>query len=512
MSNLAFKHAAAVVDVNGNSIGGSVVAPTAAAGGYIDLLEATANGTNRMRMQAPSSLAANRAISLTDRDYDLTDIAQRAEQITRAVAGTGSILALPEATGNGTDELQIQAPAALTGNRAVTWSDRAFSMSDLAARAERITLGSAGVRGSVSLQEDSANGSNVTVIRSPASLGADRTVDLPDATVTFPAGAGGASTLVDQETSQTISAPKTWNTATFLLKDQANGASRITVLGPANLTGDRVYTLADAAVTFPAGVGNVSSLMDLETAQAVTGVKTFNSSSVAIKDQAGGANVLSLVGPANLTGNRALNLPDASVTFPAGAAATSTLMDLQTAQAITSEKTTTQGIVDGTPLIIGGRGADASGGTTVTNTAAETASRTYIIPAGTLTQGRVLRVKFGVRAVSTNANDTMQVRLRLGGVGGTALITTTAVDVSNNDNVVGEFRFTAAAAPGVAVAVNGVGSCSNPFAGGGAQLSAYLAPTNFNTSIDLDLVVTIQWSAPNVGNQAICEFFDVEQS
>lgn len=64
-------------------------AETAGAGGLMDLYEATANGTNKVRMQAPASLAADRAITVPDADVTLADIATNTAAIAAATTDTG---------------------------------------------------------------------------------------------------------------------------------------------------------------------------------------------------------------------------------------------------------------------------------------------------------------------------------------------------------------------------------------------------------------------------------------
>ena len=49
-------------------------AETAGAGGKLELFEATANGTNKVTMQSPAALAADRTITVPDTDVDLGDI------------------------------------------------------------------------------------------------------------------------------------------------------------------------------------------------------------------------------------------------------------------------------------------------------------------------------------------------------------------------------------------------------------------------------------------------------
>jgi hypothetical protein len=179
--------------------------------------------------------------------------------------------------------------------------------------------------------------------------------------------------------------------------------------------------------------------------------------------------------------------------------------------------TTTDGVASGTAKVVGGRASAAvASGTTHTNTTDETVLGSFTIKANTIKQGTVVKVLFGIITPSTNAADTYTVRLRLGPTTlvGTALITTSAVDVANNDVVVGSFQLVGRAAPGAAAECVGCGMYSNPAAYGagvgGAMLTAYLAETNFATNGDLLLEVTGDWSAANAADQAHLDYMYVE--
>lgn len=194
-----------------------------------------------------------------------------------------------------------------------------------------------------------------------------------------------------------------------------------------------------------------------------------------------------------------------------------TAVTLQGALASTAAVTTTQGVASGTALTVGGRAASASGGTAVSNTTTETASRTHSIPASTLTEGKVLRCTWAARISAANSTDTFTFRLRLGGVSGTVLVKSTAVDGSAGMVCTGHFMLTAAAAPGATVSVCGAGAISDWAAqgagglpGAGAMYPAYLPPTNFATNGALSLVATIEESVANAGNSAVVEMFAVE--
>ena len=163
-----------------------------------------------------------------------------------------------------------------------------------------------------------------------------------------------------------------------------------------------------------------------------------------------------------------------------------------------------------TDVTLSGRHSGLDGGTAVGNTFVETASRTLTLAANSMLQGKKHTVKFGVRVFAKNAAETLIVRLRLGGVGGTLLLATNAVNVAVGDIVYGEFTFFANGAPGAAVGVLGYGSFSHPAAAGAPLITANLTTTNHATNGTLDLVVTCEWSAASALNSATAELVDLE--
>lgn len=66
---------------------------TAGAGGKLELLEATANGTSKVTLQAPAALGANRTITVPDADVDLADAAQGVADAAAAQADATQALA-----------------------------------------------------------------------------------------------------------------------------------------------------------------------------------------------------------------------------------------------------------------------------------------------------------------------------------------------------------------------------------------------------------------------------------
>jgi len=64
---------------------------TAGAGGKLELLEATANGTSKVTLQAPAALGANRTITVPDADVDLADAAQGVADAATAQAAVDAV-------------------------------------------------------------------------------------------------------------------------------------------------------------------------------------------------------------------------------------------------------------------------------------------------------------------------------------------------------------------------------------------------------------------------------------
>ena len=105
------------------------------------------------------------------------------------------------------------------------------------------------------------------------------------------------------------------------------------------------------------------------------------------------------------------------------------------------------------------------GGVVYSNVAASTAHAAsttetlfdtqYSIPANTLVAGSIIKVRFQGIATATNSTDTLTVKLYIGGLSGTAILTGTATDATNNDIFTGEalIQIRTAGASGTLVAV-----------------------------------------------------------
>ena len=136
-------------------------------------------------------------------------------------------------------------------------------------------------------------------------------------------------------------------------------------------------------------------------------------------------------------------------------------------------------------------------GTAVTNTAAETVMASFAIPAGALKQGRIIDYFAAAIATATNGTDTFRYRVRLGGLTGSVVADSGAIDLANNDALVVQGQ----------VVVREDGASGSIV--GAAQ--GVLKTTAFNTLLDaaatdttaaLTLVLTCQQSAASAGNSA----------
>lgn len=140
----------------------------------------------------------------------------------------------------------------------------------------------------------------------------------------------------------------------------------------------------------------------------------------------------------------------------------------------------------------------------VTNSSAETIVGTYTIPVGTLTQGRVIEFAAGIIATATNGTDTFQARVRLGGIGGSIIADTTAIDLANNDVgvLMGQIVIRQDGALGKfsAVAQSLLKNTANP---------TLVQETAIDTTAAITLVLTITESVANAGNVAKATAFNV---
>lgn len=140
----------------------------------------------------------------------------------------------------------------------------------------------------------------------------------------------------------------------------------------------------------------------------------------------------------------------------------------------------------------------------VTNTVTETIVGTVTIPANRLKTGTIIEFLAALIATATNSTDTFQGRVRLGGVAGTVVADTTAIDLANSDVGVlkGQIVIRTDGAGGtfVAASQSQMKTTSNPL------VSASVA---IDTTAAITLVFTIQESVASAGNSAVAREFNV---
>lgn len=169
--------------------------------------------------------------------------------------------------------------------------------------------------------------------------------------------------------------------------------------------------------------------------------------------------------------------------------------------------------VVGYPEVLLYRSVAAS--TAHTNTTTEALlDSSYTIPANTLKAGTVVKIKFQGIATSTNSTDTLTVKLYIGGLAGTALLTGTATDVANNNIFAGEFTLIIRTA-GASGTMVGYGTHTEvPAASGTAvhNVTEILASTTIDTTATQVIGVGVDWSVASASNSCRLDMMIVSAS
>ena len=150
--------------------------------------------------------------------------------------------------------------------------------------------------------------------------------------------------------------------------------------------------------------------------------------------------------------------------------------------------------------------------TAVTNTTDETLfSVSASIPANTLIAGSLIRIRYQGIATATNSTDTLAIKLYIGGLTGTALISHAATDVADNNVFSGEYEVIVRAA-GSSGTMVGCGTYKSvPAAEGTATYKDdILASTTIDTTAAQVVGVSATWSVANAGNSCRLDFLRVE--
>jgi len=195
----------------------------------------------------------------------------------------------------------------------------------------------------------------------------------------------------------------------------------------------------------------------------------------------------------------------ASVTALAALTLTGTLTAV--AGIFTGRLTTTDGVTSGDARIVGGNVHTKVTATTISNSAVEGTFASHTLPANMLKAGTTLRVRGSVRVTGNAAADTLLFKLRLGG---TAIVTTTAVAMVANDVARFDFMITSREAPGGTSEVAAEGNVTISVAGVHATKGYVLAPADYATNGALAVDLRGTWSAASASDIAICESFVVD--
>lgn len=150
-------------------------------------------------------------------------------------------------------------------------------------------------------------------------------------------------------------------------------------------------------------------------------------------------------------------------------------------------------------------------GTAHSNSTDETAIGSYSLPANTLKPGTRVRVKYQGIATATNSTDTLTVKLYIGGLSGTALLTGTATDVADNNIFCGEFELVCRT-DGASGTFVGFGSHADVPAASGTAVPVY--ETKGSTAIDTTaaqvIAVGADWSVASSSNSCRLDFMAVD--
>lgn len=156
--------------------------------------------------------------------------------------------------------------------------------------------------------------------------------------------------------------------------------------------------------------------------------------------------------------------------------------------------------------------ANTAASTAVSNTTTETAFDTkYTLPANSLSEGQVIKIKFQGIATATNSTDTLTIKLYIGGTSGTALISMAATDVADNNVFTGEYELIVRTV-GASGTIVGVGTYKSiPAAEGTMTIKDdILASTTIDTTASKDICVSATWSVASTSNSVRLDFMRVE--
>lgn len=162
---------------------------------------------------------------------------------------------------------------------------------------------------------------------------------------------------------------------------------------------------------------------------------------------------------------------------------------------------------------VGAAAADSqaivAAGTAHTNSTDEAILASHSIPANRLRDGTRIRIFAQVIATATNSTDTLTLKIRVGGVAGTVIFATAAIDVADNDIgvIVAEAVIRTDGASGTLVGA-GIGSLGVPTTG--TARGSSIGSTAIDTTAAQVVCVTGDWSVASASNSCRADIFNVD--
>lgn len=148
--------------------------------------------------------------------------------------------------------------------------------------------------------------------------------------------------------------------------------------------------------------------------------------------------------------------------------------------------------------------------TAITNTTTETLfSKSVSIPANVLQPGDIIRVRLQGIATATNSTDTLTIKLYIGGLTGSVVVATAAVDVADNDIFVidADIVIRTSGATGTFVAA---GMWNLGVEGTATFRAAKKASTTIDTTAAQVIGASATWSVASSGNSCRLDVLDVQ--
>jgi hypothetical protein len=151
-------------------------------------------------------------------------------------------------------------------------------------------------------------------------------------------------------------------------------------------------------------------------------------------------------------------------------------------------------------------------GTTHTNSTDEAALDSYTFPANFWQVGKVVRCKWAALVADNNSTDTLTTFVRLGatGLGDTAVFTSGAVDVADNDVSAVEVDLVCRSV-GASGVVYAVARGSDPDAPHSKLIGDALTSVSVDTTAASTIVFSADWSVAHADNQVAAQFGTVDE-